>query len=266
MALSLRAVLLTIAPLAVSFAVVLAVNLLPPDTALEETQAAGRLTVCAPREMGPLVTRDRDRPGFEIALVEEAARRSGWRATVTANIAMAREFNPANWRITRATCRMIVGGLRDNSWSRSLMELGEPYLTSSWVQVAAPGTVWPPAEVVFTPGVFALDRVALGSYLRKAGIHILPEQTPADVATAIDAGKAPVAITDSIMAAFLFRDTGLEIAPLPDGPASTGISLGFWKGDTTLRLHMDEVLDQMDKDGTIARFAEDYGIAVSLLR
>lgn len=253
-----------IVPLALSFAVVFGVNVLPPDTALTDVEALGRLTVCAPRDMAPLSINDPERPGFEIALVEEIARRSDWRVGLTRSIAMQREFNPSNWRITRANCRIMVGGLRNNSWSRSLLELGEPYLSSSWVWMAEPGTPWPPATAGFAPGVFALDRVALGTYLRAEGVSVMPVQNGTELVAAIQSGDAPAGITDSITASSLLNETGLAASSLPGGPDSVGISIGFWKGDTTLRLYFDSVLDDMRSDGTLALLAEQYGLTESL--
>lgn len=266
MAVSLRSSLAVFAPLAVSFAVLLGVNLLPPDTALEEIETAGRLTVCAPPELGPLVAQDAERPGFEIALVEEAAKRSGWTVSITHNAAMAREFNPRNWRISRATCRLIVGGLRDNNWSRSLMEMSEPYLESAWVWVAPQGSEWPPSQIRFHPGIFAMDRVTLGTFLRGEGVRINPVQRPEQLLKDIEGDDWMTAITDSITADYLFADTRLEANLLPGGPAPQGISLGFWKGDTTLRRHMDGILAAMHEDGTVERLAEEYGLTESLFR
>lgn len=263
---SLRASVAAAVPLAVAFGILAAVNLLPPDTALEEIDAAGRLTVCAPPDLPPLTARDAERPGFEIALVVEAARRAGWRVSVTTNAAMAREFNPGNWRISRATCRLIVGGLRDNDVSRSLMEMGAPYLRSSWVWIAPLGEAWPPAEAAFTPGSVALDRVSLGAFLRGEGVRVTPLQSPAALAKAMKAGTAGVAITDALTAGILFDGPGFASAPLPGGPPPEGIAFGFWKGDTTLRRRMDDVLAQMVADGTVARIAGDYGLTDSLAR
>ncbi|SDG89340.1 substrate-binding periplasmic protein [Pelagibacterium luteolum] len=265
MALPFRATLAAVLPLVISFAVVLGVNLLPPDTALEEIRALGRLTVCAPRDMEPLVINDRERPGFEIELIEEAARRSGWRLAVTSSIAMGREFNPGNWRITRATCRIMVGGLRNNAWSQSLMEMGEPYLASSWIWAAEPGTAWPPETAAFSPGVVALDRVELSTYLRGLGVQIFPVKDTDELLATINAGSGAAGITDSVTATAFSDDLDLAISILPEGPPQSGISIGFWKGDTTLRLHMDIVIEEMRSDGTVARIAEKYGLIGSLI-
>ncbi|WP_290686633.1 MULTISPECIES: substrate-binding periplasmic protein [unclassified Haematobacter] len=266
MARPLRASLAAAVPLALAVAVLAAVNLLPPDTAVEEIDAAGRLTVCAPPDLQPLVARGPARPGFEIALVDEAARRSGWRVSVTTNAAMTREFNPANWRISRATCRLIVGGLRDNDRSRSLMEMGAPYLRSGWVWLAPPGETWPPATVAFTPGSVAMDRVGLGTYLRGEGVRVVPLQSAAALPRVLKEGTASIVITDALTAGFLLDGTGLAATPLPGGPAPEGLAFGFWKGDTTLRRRMDDVLAQMVADGTVDRIANDYGVADYLVR
>lgn len=144
------------------------------------------------------------------------------------------------------------------------MEMGRPYLSSTWVWTGQEGVQWPPATAGFSPGIFAMDRITLGTFLRKEGVRVMPVQKPDQLVQALQSGQVPAVITDSITADFLFHDGGQEIAPLPAGPAPEGIAMGFWKGDTTLRRHMDAILAEMAADGTLARLAADYGIAGSL--
>lgn len=145
------------------------------------------------------------------------------------------------------------------------MEMGRPYLSSTWVWIGQEGITWLPATAGFSPGIFAMDRITLGTFLRKEGVRVTPVQKPAQLVQALQSGKVPAVITDSITADFLFHDGGKEITPLPAGPAPEGIALGFWKGDTTLRRHMDVILAEMRADGTLARLVAEYGIADSLL-
>lgn len=249
-------------PLAVSFAILFGVSFLPSDESWSEIHQAERLTVCAPREMGPLVTRDREKPGFEIELLREAASRMGLTITVTQNAAMNREYNPTNWRISRANCRVIVGGIRDNVWSRSLLELTAPYLLSEWTWVHKGEAAWPPESVAFAPGTFALDRVALAQSLIRAGVDALPMQNVDDLVEAFTQGEISSAITESTIAAAHFDTSEFSLSPVPNGPAATGLTFGFWKGDTTLRRQMDATLADLKADGTVAKLAENYGLTV----
>lgn len=153
------------------------------------------------------------------------------------------------------------------------MEMGRPYLRTHWVWLAVPGTVWPPANALFHPGIVAMNRVGLGGFLRSEGVHVIPVQSSVALSRAmksgsgrVAAGQSEVTITDSITAGSFPSGAGLIQKPLPAGPAAEGIALGFWKGDTTLRNHIDAVLAEMAADGTLERFAAEYGLENSLMR
>jgi hypothetical protein len=249
-------------PLTVAFAILFGVSFLPSDESLTEIQQAARLTVCAPREMGPLVTRDREKPGFEIELLREAASRMGLTISVTQNAAMNREYNPGNWRISRANCRVLVGGIRDNIWSRSLLELTDPYLASEWTWVHKGNVKWPPESTAFVPGTFALDRVELAQSLIKQGVEAVPMQNIEDVTDAFAQNEITSVITESTIAAASFAAPEFSLNPVPNGPNPTGLSFGFWKGDTTLRREMNATLTTLKNDGTVRKLAEAYGLDV----
>jgi polar amino acid transport system substrate-binding protein len=250
-------------PLAVAFAILFGVSFLPSDESFQEIQQAKRLTVCAPRDMAPLVTRDREKPGFEIELLREAATRMGLTISVTQNAAMNREYNPANWRISRANCRVVVGGIRDNVWSRSLLELTDPYLSSEWTWIHKGNATWPPESTAFAPGTVAFDRVALAQSLIKQGVDAVPMQNVSDLMEAFTKDEISSAITDSAIAAASFTAPEFILTPVPSGPDATGFSFGFWKGDTTLRREMNAVLSALKADGTIAKLANDYGLTAN---
>ena len=90
------------APYVLIFGLLGAVYLLPPDTSLGEVRKAGVLRACMPSLYPPLVTGDRAAPGIDVELLEALAKGLGVRLVVTANPAIGQDFNPRNWRVTRA--------------------------------------------------------------------------------------------------------------------------------------------------------------------
>ena len=81
-----------------------AVYLLPPDTALQQVRAAGALRVCLPPSYPPLVTGDASAPGIDVELLQALAQKLALKFVISPNPVMGQDFNPRNWRVTRAQC------------------------------------------------------------------------------------------------------------------------------------------------------------------
>ena len=99
-----------------------AVYLLPPDTALREIRAAGTIRVCLPPSYPPLVTGDPARPGIDVDLLRSIARKLDVGLVTVVNPVMGRDFNPRAWRITRAQCAVLAGGVVGSATTRSFLE------------------------------------------------------------------------------------------------------------------------------------------------
>jgi polar amino acid transport system substrate-binding protein/cystine transport system substrate-binding protein/membrane-bound lytic murein transglycosylase F len=110
----------------ISFAVVFgllgAVYLLPPDTALRTVREAGTLRVCLPPYYPPLVTGDPTAPGIDVELLQAIARDLGVHLATVVNPVMGKDFNPRAWRITRAQCEVIAGGVVGSATTRSFLD------------------------------------------------------------------------------------------------------------------------------------------------
>src|SRR6202035_4065710 len=113
-----------------------AVYLLPPDTSLREVRAAGTLRVCLPPSYPPLVTGDPAAPGIDIEMLQAIARDLGVRLATIVNPAMGRDFNPRAWRITRAQCDVLAGGVVGSATTRSFLDTTPAYAITGWAWLA----------------------------------------------------------------------------------------------------------------------------------
>ena len=86
------------------------VYLLPPDTSLSEVRKTGILRACLPPSYPPLVTGNPAAPGIDVELATAIAAKLSLRLVTSLNQAMGQDFNPRNWRVTRAQCEMLAGG------------------------------------------------------------------------------------------------------------------------------------------------------------
>ncbi len=109
-----------------------AVYLLPPDTALRNVHAAGTLRVCMPSHYPPFVTGDPASPGIDVDLLQAIAQDLGVQLAIVVNPMMGKDFNPRAWRITRAQCELLAGGLVGSESTRSFLDTTPAYATTGW--------------------------------------------------------------------------------------------------------------------------------------
>jgi ABC-type amino acid transport substrate-binding protein len=251
--------LITLAGIAALFG---AVYLLPPDTSLAEVKRAGALGVCAPTLYPPLVTGKPDAPGFDVEFVQAIAARLGVKLVVNANAAMARDFNPRTWNVTRSQCQMLAGGVVASDATRSFLDTTPPHLETGWAMV----TPQMPAHLegvkvgVYT-GLAGLDRIGLSRFLRAANARVEIVASAEELTDALRAGRVQAGISEALMARQIAGTLGLQVAWMPAPLARYPVAFGLWKGDLTLKRRLAAVIDELESEGLTRMLAERYRIA-----
>lgn len=252
-----------IATIVVVVALLGATYLLPPDTSLRLVRERGVLRVCVPDAYPPLVTGDADRPGIDVEIVEHIAERLGLRIQLVQNSAMGRDFNPRNWRVTRAQCQMLAGGIVATDVTRSFLETTPPHLETGWASVVPDLDTAPPldsARVGFVPGSTGLDRIELSSYLRGLGATVRLYPGKAGAVNAIQTGDVDVLVTEALQARSIAEANDWAASYLPDRLARYPIAFGLWKGDLTLKRAVLDVIAEMRAEGLLEDIRREYGL------
>lgn len=242
----------------------IAVYRLPPDTTLAAVEAGGVLRGCVPTELPPLVTGGGDRPGIDIEILQAVAERMGLRLQLTRNPAIGRDFNPRNWRLTRAQCLVIAGGVVNTAATRSFLETTSPYLQTGWAAVATTeGANLSGGTVGFHAGLSGLDRLALSAFLRAQGATVELATSTRALREGLTTGRLDVAVTDALSARLLADELGAGATAmwLPEPLARHGLGLGLWKGDLTLKRRIEAVLAELRSDGIIGEILELYELS-----
>lgn len=210
-------------------------SLVPPDGALAAVRARGLLRVCTPAQ------------GLSEA---EAARLEAFARAIPARLALAplasigADANPRNWRLTRAQCDMIAGGLADTAATRSFLAVVPVGLRTGWA--VWPGPLSACRQAMVWPGTSGLSRVALSGYLRAQPV---PARLATDLPAALAAGAAGqggcaiAPLPD--LARQLPADAAPQLLDLPGAPA-VSLGFGFWKGDSTLARRMRKTMAEFD--------------------
>src|SRR5690606_37828802 len=169
--------------------------------------------------------------------------------------------------VNRAQCQMLAGGIALNDTTRSFLETSPPHLVTGWALIAAPGVTIETVEspVGFMAGLTGLDRIGLGQYLRQRGLNASIVNDASALRSGLEQGDFAAGITEGLLAAQTFADTGFEITLLGPPLERFPLGMGFWKGDLTLKRAVEDALADIRADGTMAAIAERYDLDAEIL-
>jgi ABC-type amino acid transport substrate-binding protein len=241
------------------FGLLAGVYLLPADTSLNEVRRAGLLRACMPPVYPPLVTADPAAPGIDVELLRALAEKLALKFVITPNPAMGQDFNPRNWRVTRAQCEVLAGGVVASPVTRSFLETSPSYAETGW------GFVLPKPladlegkrAIVFT-GISGLDRLALSRFLRSKNIGFAVASNAAELASALRESRADFGVTEMLLAGQLAAREGFSVEWAPAELPRFPVVFGLWKGDLTLKRAIVDGLAQLEKTGEMARIIGRY--------
>lgn len=239
------------------------VTFLPPDTTLRLVRETGVLRVCVPDRFEPLVTGDPAQPGIDLELLQAVADDLDVRLLTVTNTAIGRDFNPRNWRVTRAQCLILAGGIVDSVSTRGFLVVTTPHLETGWAAVhgAAPPPSLEGAEVGFYAGLSGLDRVALSRWLRAAGAHVTVMTDERAATAALTSGRVDIVVSEALTARRIAARAGGSAAWLPLEGNRVPLAFGMWKGDLTLERAVEASLRRLHRDGIVAGLIERYALA-----
>lgn len=244
-------------------ALLFGVTLLPPDTTLAQVRESGILRVCVPDSYPPLITGDPDRPGIDLELLAEAARALDVRLLTITNSAIGRDFNPRNWRVTRAQCLVLAGGIIDTTLTRSFLVVTSPHLETGWAAVASDPTrtSLAGAQVAFFAGLTGLDRLALSRWLRERGAQVTVVSDQSDAQEGLQSGRFDVVVSEGLTARNIAEHVDAQAVWLTVGQGTVPIAFGLWKGDLTLERALERELRRLERSGFVAELVERYALA-----
>ena len=236
-----------------------AVYLLPPDTALRQVLAAGSLRVCLPLVYPPLVTGDPTKPGIDVDLLNAIARQLDVSLVTVVNPVMGKDFNPRAWRITRAQCDVLAGGVVGSPTTRSFLETTQAYAETGWAWISPhQDAALDGQRVGVLVGVSGLDRVALAAWLRAAKAHVTVTRDTTELVQGLRNGRFDVGVTERLLAAELATPLRWNVGWMPVELRRYPVVLGLWKGDLTLKRAIASAMERMQRNGELAAIIARY--------
>src|SRR5262245_14651167 len=189
---------------------------LPPDTSLGEVRKAGLLRACMPPSYPPLVTGNPAAPGIDVELLQAVAQSLGVRLSIASNPAIGQDFNPRNWRVTRAQCEVLAGGVVASPVTRSFLETSPSYAQTGWAFVLRkPGVDVEGRRVGVLASISGLDRLALSRYLRAQKAELIVSPSAVDFAQGLRDGRFELGVTERLLADQLAAREGWTVEWTP---------------------------------------------------
>src|SRR5690242_14940566 len=219
------------------FGLLAAVYLLPADTSLSEVRRAGLLRACMPPVYPPLVTGDPNAPGIDVELLQMLADKLALKFVISPNPNMGKDFNPRNWRVTRAQCEVLAGGVLTSRTTQSFLETLSTGVATGWAVIQKPDTTMARGDRIGVyPGLGGLDRLGLSTILRAQGGQGVLRPSLDALEAGMEAGDFNAVATEALGAGRLIVDhPDWTIAWLPQDLGRATLGIGLWKGDLTLK-------------------------------
>lgn len=248
-------------PLVLALALI-AANFLPPDTSLKLVRQGGVLSVCVPQNYPPLATPQANPPGIDIELAQQIAQRMDLRLHVNVISTMGRDLNPRNWRVTRAQCQILAGGVVDSVLSRAFLDVTPSYLETGWTLVTtAQVSSMRGARVGVFLGVAGLDRVALGQFLRERGAEAIVVNDVVELEQGLLSRRFNLAVTETLTARQIGGKHGWKVEMLPPWLGRYPLVMGLWKGDLTLKREIVKAIQNIQREGQFLSILSRYQLA-----
>jgi polar amino acid transport system substrate-binding protein len=231
---------------------------------LQAISDRGSITMCAHPNALPFASKRGDVPGFQVELGEAIAAQLG--------VSLARQWVITAIQFRRADCDIVMDAIADReAQSETGLRLSKPYYRSGVVLAVREGGSG--ARIASFRDLEGQGRVGVqvGSVasmvLNQRGVDTSPFLFEDDMMEALLHREIVAAVVSPATAGYYNlthpdRTVRVIVAADADPALSWNVAVGMMKPDARLRQAVDEALDKLSADGTIARIYARYGIAL----
>lgn len=285
--------------LAVPLLLMSLVYFIPTDTSLALVQDAGIIRACVPGSLPPFITGNPAAPGVDVDILTALARELDVRLVLNTNPSIGQDWNPRNWRVTRAQCQIIAGGVVDTETMRSFLDTTPAYMETGWALLSAgsghgqpladeplPGPLggafsagdgsydgsgsgkpgggslpnFEGENVGFFAGNSGLDRLPLSRFLRDQGARPITVPGSQQLIDGMQSGRFSLGVAEAVAARHIAGVNGLHVQWLPPELGRHSIVFGLWKGDLTLKRALVKAMETLRRSGELDRIIEKYNL------
>jgi polar amino acid transport system substrate-binding protein len=229
---------------------------------LDQIKGFNTLSVCLPANSLPFSSRRDDPPGFEVELARELAQQLG--------VGLRTDWVISPIQVARAQCDLLLDAIADTEvQGESHLALSKPYYRSG-VMLVVPQE----SKVTSIDDLDSTSKVAVqtGSIvamvLGQKNIGLSTFAFEDEMLQALHENEVTAAAVSPASAAYfnhVHPDKQFKILSLDghDPRLSWNVAIGMRRPDNLLRSAIDDALQRLTGDGTIARIYGRYGITLT---
>ncbi len=229
------------------------------DDSLDKVKSEGKLVLGFDEYYPPMGFRDEEGniTGFDIDLAAEVCRRMGIELVP----------KPINWdskekELNSGSIDCIWNGLSVSAERAESMNLSKPYMNNDLIFVVkGAGRIRSVADLkgrtVGTQKGSSSETVLNASDLSRS-FSVVYEDDNVTLLEKLEEGTVDAVFLDSIFAYYYISRNDKELYILPTVLETEKIAIGFRKGDDRLRDGVQEILHQMNSDGTLKKISDEW--------
>ena len=234
----------------------------------EDKPAARTFTVGFDAEFPPFgfVAEDGSYDGFDLAVAEEVCKRLGWTFKAQPINWDAKDSELQSGNIDCIWNGFTISGREDGyTWTKAYMS------NDQVVVVKKDSPITKLADLAGKTVAVQKDSSGLAALEEKADLKnsfgkLVEMDSYLNAMMELEMGSVDAIVMDEIVARYEIQTSGKAFKVLDEAVASEEYGVGFLKGNTALRDKVQKVMDEMAKDGTMAKISEKwFGADVTIL-
>jgi len=228
---------------------------------LDQVKAFNTLSVCLPANSLPFSSRHSDPPGFEIELARELALQLG--------VHLREDWVISPIQVARAQCDLLLDAIADaEAQGESHLVLSKPYYRSGVTLVLPQNSSVTSFDDLDSGSKVAVQTGSIVAMIlgqRHVGLSTFAFED--EMLQALQDNEVTAAAVSPLSAAYFNQahpGAHLKILPLGenDPRLAWNVAIGLRRPDNALRAAIDDALDKLNTDGTLARIYGRYGITL----
>lgn len=244
-----------------AYAIAAAVSLASSASArtLAEVQARGAISLCANPDALPYASNQPDKPGFQIEIARALAGALG--------VKLQLEWIVPRVRASLVDCDMLLDTIVDPDLSRSPVKVSRAYQRSGVALALRQGSDGVRRFSDLTPGkrVGVMVNSVASKLLNQRGIYTVPYAFESDMIADLANGSLDAcAVSPASIAYYVYAHPGAGLrythAYDSEPELAWSVAVGLRRSDDALIHAVNDALDGLIRDGTLARVYANYGV------
>ena len=226
---------------------------------LAEVQARGAISLCANPDALPYASNQSEKPGFQIEIARALAEGLG--------VKLQLDWIVPRMRAGLVDCDMLLDTIVDPDLARGPIKVSHAYQLSGVALALGPGNerIQRFSDIAQGRRVGVMVNSVASKLLNQRGVYTVPYAFESDMIADLAKGSLDAcAVSPATIAYYVYThpNSGLRYAHAYDAEPELKwkVAVGLRRSDDALVNAVNDALDRLIRDGTLARVYANYGV------